>query len=186
VVAGFSVLGLSESVSIILVFVAGLVSAALLSSLLWIWRANRGVGPDDWDMEAKGVKLVVDMVRKEALDNQKNAARLAHRNQRAHFAIGIGAIVAGAVAGTAGLAEKAPLLVGLAGFTAAALGGLAAWFNGEARTNYQWRQGAAYGNVVHKAAICLQRESGPTEDEAEQLTAELSRLRANTFPPSAG
>jgi len=124
---------------------------------------------------------VLEVVRRAAEAERANAIRLGKRNQRAHFAIGIGTIVAGVVAGTAGLAEAAPLLVGVAGFTAAACGALNAWLQGEARTNYAWRQGAAYANVAHRAALYLERESGPTEAETEQLAAELREIRANNF-----
>ena len=96
-----------------------------------------------------------------ACDAAKKAEKFGQRHRRTHFCVGISAVLAGVVAGTAGIAEGAPILAGIAGFTASALAGMGTRLDAEALARFHFSQGAGYGAISRRFEVLAARAGRP-------------------------
>lgn len=123
--------------------------------------------------DPRGLRHVAVAFGRQAEDGAKHAERLGRRHRRTHFGVQIFAVLAGVVAGVSGIAEGAPLLTGVAGFTASGLAGVQTRLNAEALAQFHFVQSAGYGAIGRRFEVLAE---GPDELTADQINALVERL----------
>jgi hypothetical protein len=93
------------------------------------------------------------------------------------FAVGISAVIAGVVAGIAGLAENVPLLTGIAGFGASALAGIGTKLDAERLARFHFSQAADYGEVARLFETLATATVEPTRDELDALVSRMAQIQ---------
>jgi len=145
----------------------------------WPWRKKDEKAPacpDDG-----GLRGLACRYGREAREQRAEAVKYGQRHRKAHFAVGISAVIAGVIAGIAGLAEDAPLLTGIAGFGASALAGIGTKLDAERLARFHFSQAADYGQVARLFETLATGTAEPTRDELDRLVSRFAQVQGRSL-----
>jgi hypothetical protein len=123
-----------------------------------------------------GLRAVAAENQRSTWDDRVATLKFAERAQRVHFALGVIAIFAGAVAGTAAIAEAAPLVTGTAAFTGTLLTALQTFLNRQKTANFNWRRAAGFGALSRRWEVLANAPQEPTPEEFNELIEHWEKL----------
>jgi hypothetical protein len=112
---------------------------------------------------------------------QKRSHNLGKRHRTVYFAMGIGAVAAGVVAGVTGLAESNPLLTGIAGFGASALAAITPKLDAERLGRFHFARAAEYGAIARHFEILAIAPAEPTSSKIDDLSEGLARCESRAL-----
>ncbi len=127
--------------------------------------------------DSGGMRGLACRYGKEAREERAEAVKYGQRHRKAHFGVGISAVVAGVIAGATGIAADAPTITGIAGFGASALAGIGSKLDAERLARFHFGQAADYGEVARLFETLATATAEPTRDELDALVSRLARVQ---------
>lgn len=123
----------------------------------------------------------LDDFAQEAADKARKAQTNGTGNHRAHYGVGVLAILAGATAAGLGFGDADPLLTGVGGTAATVLAGVQTLFQFEPKAQYHYAKVADYNAVRRTCVRLTSRTVPPTQDELQQIEDHLNAIEARSF-----
>ncbi len=127
----------------------------------------------------------LDQYIEEARGLSEAAQSNGDRNHGAHFAVGVGAILAGVAAAGLGFADAPRVVTGLGGVLAAVLAGVQTLFTFEDKARYHYAKVAEYAGIRRHCIALKERSERPTYDELAAIGQRLTAIQARAFHAAA-
>jgi hypothetical protein len=103
------------------------------------------------------------------------------RHRKANLIVGIAAVAAGVTAGVAGIAQHAPVLTGIAGFSASALAGVGTKLDAERLARFHFTQAADYGELARLFETLATATAEPGPEQIGGLVSRFAQVQGRSL-----
>jgi hypothetical protein len=108
--------------------------------------------------------------------DRREAHRWARTNQVLYYVLGIAGIVAGLVAGSSAIADRAVAVTAIAGFLAAGLAAIQTFVDPKRKADAYWRKVFDLRDLLVREQTAAQHAQEPTDEMVDGFAAELAAI----------